>query len=98
LLALQDKLPGYAEINRATVTTPVGFAMFPKEISWPPRSWIEHAYTDLRRLEFMPKGGHFAAWEQPELLSNEIIQFFLTDCGLDATFARSIVMKMTPKL
>ena len=36
--------------------------------SWPPRSWIEYAYPDLRRLTVMPKGGHFAAWEQPNLL------------------------------
>jgi pimeloyl-ACP methyl ester carboxylesterase len=55
---------------------------FPKEISWPPRSWIEHAYPDLRRLSVMPKGGHFAAWEQPELLAQEIVAFFLDDVGL----------------
>ena len=36
------------------------------------------------RLEVMPKGGHFAAWEQPELLSHEIIQFF----GLSSGFGR----------
>ena len=51
------KLPEYAEIQRAEVTIPIGFACFPKEISWPPRSWIEHAYPDLRRLEVMPRGG-----------------------------------------
>ena len=42
----------------------------------------------------MQTSRHFAAWEQPELLSNEISQYFLTDCGLEPTFARSIVMKM----
>ena len=55
---------------------------FPKEISWPPRSWIEYAYPDLRRLTVMSKGGHFAAWEQPHLLAKDIIAFFLDDVGL----------------
>ena len=35
----EAKLPEYAEIQRAEVTIPIGFACFPKEISWPPRSW-----------------------------------------------------------
>lgn len=82
------KLPAYAEIQSAQVTIPVGFAQFPKEISWPPKSWIEHAYPDLRRLEIMPRGGHFAAWEQPQLLAHEIIQFFLKDVGLTTDAAK----------
>ena len=49
---------------------------FPKEILRPPRSLAEKMYSDIRRWTKMPKGGHFAALEQPELLANEIREFF----------------------
>lgn len=71
--------PASAKVQRATVTIPVGFAQFPKEIFWPPRSWLDFAYGDIRRLERLPVGGHFAAWEQPRLLGDEIIKFYTSD-------------------
>ena len=49
---------------------------FPKEILRPPRSVAENVYTDIRRWTVMPKGGHFAAMEQPEALAREIREFF----------------------
>lgn len=57
------------------VTPPMGMALFPKELPTPPRSWVERAY-DVQRWEVMPRGGHFAALEQPELLAEEIRAFF----------------------
>lgn len=57
------------------VLPPMGMALFPRELPTPPRSWVERAY-DVRRWEVMPRGGHFAALEQPELLAAEIRAFF----------------------
>ncbi len=60
----------------ATVEVPTGYVEFPREILRPPRSVAERLYTDIRRWTVMPKGGHFAALEQPEALSKEIRAFF----------------------
>ena len=57
------------------VTVPVGFAKFPKELPTPPRVYIEKGFN-IRHWTEMPAGGHFAAVEQPELLSKDIINFF----------------------
>jgi pimeloyl-ACP methyl ester carboxylesterase len=59
-----------------TVKAPTGYAEFPKEILRPPRSLAEKTYVDIRRWTAMPKGGHFAALEQPEALAREVIEFF----------------------
>ena len=53
----------------ARIGVPMGYAEFPKEILRPPRSLAEKMYSDIRRWSKMPKGGHFAALEQPELLA-----------------------------
>ena len=58
-----------------TIDVPTGYAAFPREILTPPRSLAERTYTDLRRWTDMKKGGHFAAWEQPEALAAEIHAF-----------------------
>jgi microsomal epoxide hydrolase len=60
----------------ATVDVPTGYAEFPKEILRPPHSLAARTFTDLRRWTVMPKGGHFAAMEQPEALAREIVEFF----------------------
>ena len=57
------------------VPTPAGMALFPQEIAKPPREWAERSW-DVRRWEEMPRGGHFAALEEPELLAREIREFF----------------------
>jgi len=59
-----------------TVDVPTGYVEFPKEILRPPRSVAERMYSDIRRWTVMPKGGHFAALEQPEALAREIRAFF----------------------
>ena len=59
-----------------TIGVPMGYAEFPKEILIPPRSLAEKTYTDIRRWSVLPKGGHFAALEQPEALAREVSAFF----------------------
>jgi pimeloyl-ACP methyl ester carboxylesterase len=59
------------------VTAAVGVAVFPKEIPMPPRSWVERGYN-VAHWTIMPKGGHFAAMEQPALLAEDIRRFFRT--------------------
>jgi len=54
------------------VTVPVGFTTFPGEIWASPRSWVEAVYPDLAYFNEAEKGGHFAAWEEPELFSSEV--------------------------
>jgi pimeloyl-ACP methyl ester carboxylesterase len=54
------------------VSVPVGFTAFPGEIWAAPRSWVETAYPGVAYFNEVDKGGHFAAWEQPELFSTEV--------------------------
>ena len=60
------------------VGVPTGVARYPKEeIIRPPRAWVERQYN-LTRWEVMPRGGHFAAMEQPELFARDLQRFFAT--------------------
>jgi pimeloyl-ACP methyl ester carboxylesterase len=54
------------------VSIPVGFTTFPEEIFRAPRSWVEQAYPNLIYFNEADRGGHFAAWEEPELFSEEV--------------------------
>jgi pimeloyl-ACP methyl ester carboxylesterase len=54
------------------VKLPVGFTTFPGEIFRAPRSWVEKAYPTLTYFNEAGKGGHFAAWEEPELFATEV--------------------------
>jgi len=54
------------------VQVPVSFTTFPDEIFATPRSWVEQAYPTLTYYHQATKGGHFAAWEEPELFSEEV--------------------------
>jgi pimeloyl-ACP methyl ester carboxylesterase len=51
---------------------PVGFSTFPGEIFQAPRSWVENSYPNLIYFNELDRGGHFAAWEEPELFSEEV--------------------------
>jgi pimeloyl-ACP methyl ester carboxylesterase len=72
----------YWESGRATalaagqappaVSVPVGFTTFPGEIFQAPRSWVEQSYPTLTYFHQADRGGHFAAWEEPELFSEEV--------------------------
>jgi pimeloyl-ACP methyl ester carboxylesterase len=72
--------PYYEYARRPTrrvqrVAVPTAVAVFPKDLARPPRSWAERTYN-VTRYTRMPRGGHFAAHEQPELLANDITEFF----------------------
>jgi len=54
------------------VTVPVGFTTFPGEIFRAPRSWVELGYPTLTYFHEADRGGHFAAWEEPELFATEV--------------------------
>jgi pimeloyl-ACP methyl ester carboxylesterase len=54
------------------VTIPVGFTTFPGEIWKTPRSWVENSYPNVSYFNEVDKGGHFAAWEEPELFLEEL--------------------------
>ena len=57
------------------IETPTGFALFPAELVRPPRHWAERVYN-VKRWTQMPRGGHFAAMEEPALLADDIRAFF----------------------
>jgi epoxide hydrolase len=64
-----------ASTQPARVQVPTACAVFPKEINIPPRRWVEQQYN-LTRWTEMPRGGHFAAMEEPELLVDDVRAFF----------------------
>jgi pimeloyl-ACP methyl ester carboxylesterase len=55
---------------------PVGVSVFPREIVRPSRRWCERVYPDLRFYEQVDRGGHFAAWEQPDLFVDQVRRAF----------------------
>jgi pimeloyl-ACP methyl ester carboxylesterase len=57
------------------VTVPTGLAVFPHDLAQPPREWAERRYA-IAQYTAMPRGGHFAAFEEPELLAADITAFF----------------------
>jgi pimeloyl-ACP methyl ester carboxylesterase len=60
------------------VSLPVGFTTFPGEIFRAPRSWVEQSYPNLTYFNEVDKGGHFAAWEEPQLFCEELRTTFAT--------------------
>lgn len=66
----------FASFVGATVDIPSGISNFPKEIFSASRRWAERVYTDIRHWNELPKGGHFAAFEQPDTFVDEIRTFF----------------------
>ena len=60
------------------VSLPVGFTTFPGEIFPAPRSWVENSYPNVTYFNEVDKGGHFAAWEEPELFAAEMRAAFRT--------------------
>lgn len=69
-----DRLP------KIYISVPTAYAKFPKEIFASPRVFAETAFN-IQRWTIMPRGGHFAALEEPQLLADDIRQFFLVDLG-----------------
>ena len=60
------------------VTIPTGVAVYPKEIIPPVRKWMESDFSNIQHWREMPKGGHFAAFEQPKLFIDDVREFFRT--------------------
>jgi pimeloyl-ACP methyl ester carboxylesterase len=63
---------GQAQAPTQAVSIPVGFTSFPGEIWRTPRAWAEQIYPTLTYFNEVDKGGHFAAWEEPELFTTEV--------------------------
>jgi pimeloyl-ACP methyl ester carboxylesterase len=63
---------GKGYFNAKGVSIPVAVSVFPDELYPAPRSWAERAYPKLIYYNKLPKGGHFAAWEQPEFFTQEL--------------------------
>jgi pimeloyl-ACP methyl ester carboxylesterase len=59
-----------------TVTAPTGCSIFPKELQRPSRRWAERRFVDIRYWNEPDRGGHFAAFEQPQLFVDEVRAFF----------------------
>jgi epoxide hydrolase len=71
----ENRLTGEERMPTPRLETPVAYADFPREVAVPPFRWITRTYNVVQRTE-MPKGGHFAALEQPDLLLDDIRKFF----------------------
>ncbi len=68
-LYAENRFPFFAAKG---VSIPVAVSVFPDELYQTPKSWAQKAYPNLVHYNKLPKGGHFAAWEQPELFVNEV--------------------------
>jgi len=71
----ENKLPFFAPMG---ISIPVAVSAFAEEIFQAPRSWAERAYPNLIHYNKVDTGGHFAAWEQPKLFSEELRAGFRT--------------------
>ena len=69
----ENKLPFFSPKG---VKVPVAVSVFPDELYATPRAWVERAYPNLIYYNKNPKGGHFAAWEQPEFLVHDLREGF----------------------
>jgi pimeloyl-ACP methyl ester carboxylesterase len=65
----ENKLPFFVPMG---VKVPIAISAFPDELYQAPKSWVERAYPNLIHYNRLPRGGHFAAWEQPDYLTQEI--------------------------
>lgn len=60
---------------RHTVKTPMGCAAFPHELMFQPESLIKSRYLNLLQFNYMPRGGHFSSFEEPELVASDVWSF-----------------------
>ncbi|KFR10522.1 Epoxide hydrolase 1, partial [Opisthocomus hoazin] len=70
-----SKDPGLTADARVGVHVPTGIAAFPQEIIHTPRTWAKHIFKNIITYSYMPRGGHFAAFEEPKLLAQDIMHF-----------------------
>ncbi|XP_069708661.1 epoxide hydrolase 1-like isoform X1 [Phaenicophaeus curvirostris] len=67
--------PGLTADSRVGVYVPTGIAAFPQELAHTPRTWAKETFKNIVTYSYMPRGGHFAAFEEPELLARDIMHF-----------------------
>lgn len=60
---------------KTEIFVPTGFAAFPNELMHCPKSWAQIRYRNIQSYTFMPRGGHFAAFEEPQLLADDLFNF-----------------------
>jgi len=70
------------------ISVPAVVSVFPEEVYQVPRNWAERAYSKLIHYNKLEKGGHFAAWEQPRLFSEEV------RAGFRAQSSKSSIVKV----
>jgi pimeloyl-ACP methyl ester carboxylesterase len=63
---------GFFDAKGVSPTVPVAVSVFPRELYQAPRSWTERAYPNLVHYNELPSGGHFAAWQEPQLFTEEL--------------------------
>jgi pimeloyl-ACP methyl ester carboxylesterase len=69
----KGRSPLFSAAQKTTeISLPVAVTVFPEDVYRPPQSWARRAYPTLIYFHEAAKGGHFAAWEQPELFSQEL--------------------------
>ena len=85
----ENRLSGEEGAPRARLETPVAFADFPKEVFTTPLAWIKQTYNVVQVTE-MPRGGHFAALEQPDLLVEDVRKFFVQVNSKSSTSSRGV--------
>lgn len=61
--------------NNTGVYVPTGLAAFPNELMHVPQSWARDRFRNIYSYSYMPRGGHFAAFEEPQLLADDLLQF-----------------------
>ncbi|RZQ64356.1 epoxide hydrolase family protein [Amycolatopsis suaedae] len=76
--SIRDVQRLFTESTVDTVEVPTGCSIFPKELPRPSRRWAQRRYPDIRHWNELDRGGHFGAFEQPELFVGEVRQFFRT--------------------
>ncbi|HYS46368.1 MAG TPA: hypothetical protein VEM35_08005, partial [Rhizomicrobium sp.] len=74
----ENKGASFFAVKGVGVSVPVAVSVFPDELYPAPQSWAERAYPKLIHYNRLEKGGHFAAWEQPELFTTELRAAFKT--------------------
>lgn len=66
----------FSESTVDTIAVPTGCSIFPRETPRPSRRWAERRFTDIRYWNELERGGHFAAFEQPGVFTEEVRSFF----------------------
>lgn len=61
--------------SRVGVYVPTGLAAFPHELVHTPHAWAKKVFKNIITYSYMPRGGHFAAFEEPKLLAQDIMRF-----------------------